>query len=115
MRYVVTYISSTLGPSISVDMSLITDKLLENIAFLIRHNQTTFGKYIEPNDVNLASRNWQVMQSRGSGFAGVSVFVNGGTGFTHTVIRVHVGPGQSVVDCLTAQVDKTLREFFPGI
>jgi hypothetical protein len=61
------------------------------------------------------SRNWQVMRARGSGFAGVSVFVNGGTGFTHTVIRVHVGIGQSVVECLSAQVDKTLEVFFPGI
>jgi hypothetical protein len=115
MRYVFTCTSSLPAPSISVNSSLITNELLENIAFLIRHNQTTFGKYIEPNDVNLASRNWQIMQSRGSGFAGVSVFVNGGIGYTHTVIRVHVGPGQSVVDCLTAQVNKTLEEFFPGI
>jgi hypothetical protein len=47
--------------------------------------------------------------------AGVSVFVNGGTGYTHTVIRVNVKSGESVVDCFTAQVDHCLEEFFPGI
>lgn len=116
MRYVFTCAGSPLEPrEISVDLSLIADELPENIAFLIRHNQSTFGKYVESNDVNLVSRNWQVMRTRGIGFAGVSVFVNGGTGYTHTVVRVHVGPGQNVVECLTDQVNESLEEFFPGI
>jgi hypothetical protein len=53
---------------------------------------------------------------QGSGrIAGISVFINGGTGYTHTVIRVLVKSGQSVVECLTEQVNACLEEFFPGI
>jgi hypothetical protein len=87
----------------------------ENIAFLIRHNQTTYGKPIEANDVNLASRNWSIMKQGAGRTAGVSIFVNGGIGFTHTVIRVNVKCGESVVECFEAQVNVCLEEFFPGI
>lgn len=87
----------------------------ENITFLIRHHQTTYGKHVEANDVNLASRNWSIMKHGAGRMAGVSIFVNGGTGFTHTVIRVNVKPGESVVECFEAQVNLCLEEFFPGI
>ncbi|KAH3999696.1 hypothetical protein HBH98_085800 [Parastagonospora nodorum] len=89
--------------------------LCENIAFLIRHHQTTYGKYIEASDVNLASRNWTIMKQGAGRMAGVSIFVNGGTGFTHTVIRANVKFGESVVQCFEAQVNMCLEEFFPGI
>ncbi|KAL5115582.1 hypothetical protein ACEQ8H_006558 [Pleosporales sp. CAS-2024a] len=90
--------------------------LCENIAFIIRHHQTTYGKCVEPNDINMASRNWIVMKEGNHGrMAGVSIFVNGATGYTHTVIRANVKYGESMVDCLTLQADAFLEEFFPGI
>jgi hypothetical protein len=87
----------------------------ENITFLIRHHQTTYGKHIEASDVNLASRNWTIMKQGVGRMAGISIFVNGGTGFTHTVIRANVKFGESVVQCFETQVNLCLEEFFFGI
>jgi hypothetical protein len=88
----------------------LTNASLENIAFLIRHNQASYGKSIEPNDVSIASRNWQIMKG-GGGAAGMGVFVNG-NGFTHTVLRVTVNNGESAISRFTMQVNGVLQTFF---
>jgi hypothetical protein len=86
------------------------NSLLENIAFLIRHNQSSYGKTIEPNEVSVASRGWQAMQ-QGSGPAGIGVFVNG-NGYSHTVVRAMVSLGEGVVERLGALVDMYMQAFF---
>jgi hypothetical protein len=48
----------------------------------------------------------------GSGVAGIGVFVNG-NGFSHTVVRTTVGPGEGAVEQLSAQADLYLQTFFP--
>lgn len=85
---------------------------IENVAFLIRHNQSSYGKKTEPNDISIASRNWQSMLE-GTGLAGVGIFVNG-NGYTHTVVRTNVQPGENLVDNLTQVVDQIMQNFFPG-
>jgi hypothetical protein len=85
----------------------------ENIAFLIRHNQSSYGKQVDPSDISVASRNWQIMK-QGGGAAGIGVFVNG-NGFSHTVVRTTVNPGENTVDRLILQVDLQTQTFFPGI
>jgi hypothetical protein len=90
-----------------------TNAPLENIAFLIRHNQASCGKNIEPNDVSIVSRNWQMMKE-GRGAAGMGVFVNG-NGFTHTVLRVTVNKSESAISRFTSQVDGVLQTFFPDV
>jgi hypothetical protein len=87
------------------------NSLAANIAFLVRHNQSSYGKTIEPNDVSIASRAWQSMK-KGHGVAGIGFFVNG-NGFSHTVVRTTIGPGDSAVEKLTTQVDKLTQTFFP--
>ncbi|CAO2655215.1 Nn.00g102790.m01.CDS01 [Neocucurbitaria sp. VM-36] len=87
--------------------------LCENITFLIRHNQASFGKIIDPDDICMASRNWHDMV-KGLGSAGVGIFING-NGYTHTVVRATVHVGDCVVDKLTQVVDTFLRDFFPDV
>ncbi|KAF2026905.1 hypothetical protein EK21DRAFT_73184 [Setomelanomma holmii] len=86
--------------------------LCENIAFLIRHNQSSYGKQIDPNDVSMCSRNWAGMKS-GNGPAGIGVFVNG-NGYTHTVCRVQVLKGQNAVEQFVQHVDVFMANFFPN-
>lgn len=90
-----------------------------NLAFLIRHNQASYGKQVEVNDVFVASRYFKgckdnVKNENGkvSG-AGLGVFVNG-NGFTHTVVRIFVKDGDNALEILTAQVDELMAPFFPG-
>jgi hypothetical protein len=85
--------------------------LAANIAFLVRHNQSSYGKAIEPNDVSVASRGWQNMK-KGNGVAGIGFFVNG-NGFSHTVVRTTIGPGDGAVERLIGQVDVLTKTFFP--
>ncbi|KAF1921554.1 hypothetical protein BDU57DRAFT_553665 [Ampelomyces quisqualis] len=87
--------------------------LCENIAFLIRHNQSSYGKRIDTNDVSIISRNWQGMKQFG-GSAGLGVFVNG-NGFTHTVLRITVSSGENAIDRFMIQVDSVLQTFFPEV
>jgi hypothetical protein len=90
-----------------------TNAPLENIAFLIHHNQASYGKSIEPNDVSIVSRNWQMMKE-GRGAAGIGIFVNG-NGFTHTVLRVTVKNSESAIGRFTSQVNEILQTFFPDL
>lgn len=85
----------------------------ENIAFLIRHNQSSYGKTIEPNDVSMASCNWPMTNSD-THAAGIGVFVNG-NGFTHTTVRVKVQPGENAIEVLSMEVGRLLQNFFPGL
>jgi hypothetical protein len=85
----------------------------ENIAFIIRHNQSSYGKVIEPNDISFAAKNW-VSGAAGNSFVGISVFVNG-NGFTHTVLRTIFGKDDNVVEKLAEKADELLQPFFPGI
>ncbi|KAJ4347715.1 hypothetical protein N0V95_005169 [Ascochyta clinopodiicola] len=87
--------------------------LCENIAFLIRHNQASYGKYIEPNDVSFATKSWAARVTD-SGFVGIGIFVNG-NGFSHTVLRATMAKGEDVVDKLSEKTDELLQPFFPGI
>jgi hypothetical protein len=96
----------------SLSFHLFTGIFAENIAFLIRHNQSSYGKSIDPNDVSMCSRNWQGMK-KGNGPAGIGVFVNG-NGYTHTVCRVQVLKGQSAVEQFAASVDGFMATFFPN-
>jgi hypothetical protein len=77
----------------------------------VRHNQSSYGKLIEPNDVSVASRGWQSMK-KGKGVAGICVFVNG-NGFSHTVVRTTIGPGDGAVERLIERVDMLTQTFFP--
>ena len=67
---------------------------------------------IEPNDVSIATRNWHVA-AKGPGIAGLGIFVNG-NGFTHTVLRISVQAGESVMNGFAQAVEKSLEDFFPG-
>jgi hypothetical protein len=87
--------------------------VLENIAFLIRHNQSSYGKVIEPNDISMASRNWPMTKSDTKA-AGIGIFVNG-NGFTHTAVRVTVSLGENAIEKLTMELDRLLLNFFPGV
>ncbi|KAH6642111.1 hypothetical protein C7974DRAFT_420445 [Boeremia exigua] len=87
--------------------------LCENIAFLIRHQQASYGKRIEPSDVSMATKNWAAMTT-GKGLVGVCVFANG-HGFSHAVVRAAVGRGEDVVEKLGEQVEVAMVQFFPGI
>lgn len=84
-----------------------------NLAFLIRHNQSRFGKKVYPEDISIASRNWNGMVS-GSGQMGIGIFVIG-NGYTHTVLKATVQPGASVLDKLTQVVEGFLEEFVPVV
>jgi hypothetical protein len=85
----------------------------ENIAFLIRHHQGSYGKAIEPNDVSIASRNWQIMKE-GGGTAGIGIFVNG-NGFSHTVLRTTVNVGENMISRFTTQMNGALQTFFSDL
>ncbi|KAF2825939.1 hypothetical protein CC86DRAFT_253885, partial [Ophiobolus disseminans] len=90
--------------------------LCANLAFLMRHNQSSYGKPIDNNDVSIASRNWHATKLKMEddvGVAGIGVFVNGGNGFTHTVVRIGVKKGENAVERLTAEVDRLMLQFFP--
>lgn len=85
----------------------------ENIAFLIRHNQSGYGKRIEPTDIAFATKNWAA-KTTGKGVVGIGCFVNG-NGFSHTIVMTTVGRDEDVVDRLAAQAELLLQQFFPGI
>jgi hypothetical protein len=88
-----------------------TNAGLGNIAFFIRHNQSSYGKQIDPGDISIASRNWK---GNGDGSAGIGVFVVG-SGYTHTVFRVKVNKDDSAIDKLVQEVNGHMEKFFPGI
>ncbi|KAF9700434.1 hypothetical protein EKO04_001955 [Ascochyta lentis] len=87
--------------------------LCENVAFLIRHNQASYGKHIEPNDISFAAKGW-VARTMVNGFVGIGIFVNG-NGFSHTVLRTTIAKGEDVVDKLADKADELLQPFFPGV
>lgn len=86
---------------------------IENIAFIIRHNYSGYGKRIEPSDISFVTKNWSTRKV-GQGTVGVAVFVNA-NGFSHTVLRTLVEKDNDVVDKLFEEADKQLQQFFPGI
>jgi hypothetical protein len=88
-----------------------TDKLKENIALLIRHNQPSYGKRIGAHDISMASRNWQATKTTG-GQACIGIFVCG-VATTYTVVRVTVNANEDVIDCLKEETDSLLQRFFP--
>jgi hypothetical protein len=97
--------------------SACTNAPSENIAFLIRHNQNSYGKPILASDVSLVSRHYGLLLAGKADKAGVGIFVIG-SGYTHNVMRVHVGRGEGVgvVDRLTEYVDKEqVQTFFPEL
>ncbi|KAF2627478.1 hypothetical protein BU25DRAFT_341731 [Macroventuria anomochaeta] len=87
--------------------------LCENIAFLIRHNQASYGKHIEPQDISFATKNWAA-KTTGNGVVGIGVFANG-NGFSHTILRATVGKDDYVVDKLAEVAEQLLLQFFPGM
>lgn len=87
--------------------------LVENLAFLIRHNQSSYGRVIEVNDVSMGSRNWRNLKAA-RGPAGVGLYVNGKNA-THNIVRAIVNPGESVIESLMNQVDGLIQPFFPEI
>lgn len=91
--------------------------MLGNLAFLIRHNQASYGKQIDPNDIFIASRYFkggkQAVKTESGPVAGLGVFVNG-NGFTHTVIRIVINPGDDTLELLSTQLDQLMAQFFPG-
>lgn len=86
---------------------------IENIAFLLRHNQSMYGKAIQPADISIISRHWEHMK-QGKSTAGIAVLVNG-NGYTHTVVRSNIPVGQKPLDCLSRAADNALAGFFPDI
>lgn len=91
--------------------------MLGNLAFLIRHQQASYGKQIEANDIFIASRFFkgagQKVKEEDGKVTGLGVFVNG-SGFTHTVVRVAFKSGENALELLTNQVDQLMDPFFPG-
>jgi hypothetical protein len=92
-----------------------TNKPTENLAFILRHNQSSYGKDIQADDISMVSRNWGLMMAGGTNVAGVGIFVIG-NGYTHNVVRVLVrrGEREDVVSRLTEYVDNLLENFFTG-
>ena len=80
---------------------------------LIRHSQSSFGKYIQPSDVSIAAKNWDGLAA-GNETAYVGVFVNG-ISFTHTFLSVLVKPGENAVEAIAREAEKRLNEFLPGL
>ncbi|OAL05545.1 hypothetical protein IQ06DRAFT_372973 [Phaeosphaeriaceae sp. SRC1lsM3a] len=103
--------------SADADVSVVDERkamiLCENIAFFIRHTQSSFGKIIETNDISLASRNWCGFKAS-TGPVGIGIFVNG-IGATHNILRVRVEPNESVIDSLMTQIDGMVQGFFPEL
>ncbi|KAH7384128.1 hypothetical protein DE146DRAFT_769832 [Phaeosphaeria sp. MPI-PUGE-AT-0046c] len=87
--------------------------LCDNIAFFIRHTQSSFGKISVANDVSMASRNWRAFKAS-SGPTGRGIFVNR-SGATHNILRVKVEPGEKIIDSLTTQIDGMVKGFFPEL
>ncbi|KAF1941439.1 hypothetical protein EJ02DRAFT_404415 [Clathrospora elynae] len=87
--------------------------LCENVAFIIRHNQSSYGKIIVPDDLSIASRNWSSM-IKGVGVAGLGIFVNANV-YSNMILRTSVARGDGVVDKLTVETDKVLQNFFPDV
>ncbi|KAF1834700.1 hypothetical protein BDW02DRAFT_474657, partial [Decorospora gaudefroyi] len=100
------YASSAGGTATSERKTLV---LCENIAFIIRHNQFSYGKEVFADDVSIACRGWSAMMD-GKGGASIGVFVNG-NGYTHTIMRAHVAQGDAV-ERLSEECDKALQNFF---
>jgi hypothetical protein len=86
--------------------SAYTNTRSENIAFLIRHNQNSYGKPVLASDVSLVSPHYGLLLAGKADKAGVGIFVIG-SGYTHNLMRVHVGrgEGEGMVDRLTEYVD----------
>ena len=89
------------------------DTWTENIAFLVRHHYSVYGKRINPNDMSLVTKNWAIRKVDGTK-VGVAVFVIA-NGFSNTVLRAIVENNSNVIDKLSEEIDKQLRQFFPDI
>jgi hypothetical protein len=84
---------------------------LGNIAFIIRHSQSSYGKQVDPGDIFIASRKWQ---GHGDDSWGIGVFVIG-SGYTHTVFRITVKKDENTIDKLVAEMDGQMEKFFPAL
>jgi hypothetical protein len=84
---------------------------LGNIAFLVRHNQSSYGKQIDLGDIFIASRKWQ---GKSDDSWGIGVFVIG-NGYTHTVLRITIKKDENAIDKLVTDVDGQMEKFFPTV
>lgn len=91
------------------------DARLENLAFLIRHNQGRYGKRIGVGDILVVTNNWHLRGQGGNGVISVGVFIYGMNGFTYNFIRAFMGTGDNVIDKLAECVEPLLRPFCPGL
>jgi hypothetical protein len=84
-----------------------------NIALLVRHHYSVYGKRINPDDISLVTKNCTAREEENSkvGIA-VSVIANG---FSNTVLRTVVENNNNVIYKLSDEIDKHLQQLLPGI
>ena len=86
-----------------------------NLAFLIRHNQGTYGKLIAAGDILIATKNWDLRGKPGNGFICVGLYINGMNGYTYNLIRAVMGSQDKVIDKLAECVEPLIAPFCPGL
>jgi hypothetical protein len=92
----------------------IADARLENLAFLIRHNEGMYGKRIGVGDITVVTNNWSLREQGGNGAVCVGVFIIGMNG-TFNLIRAVMGTRDKVIDKLAAVVEPLVASFCPGL
>ncbi|KNG47798.1 hypothetical protein TW65_05398 [Stemphylium lycopersici] len=106
---------TTSSPSTPPEAERAALVLCENMAFLIRHNQSSYGKMVVPSDITIGSYKWaSSLGSDEDGRVGIAIFVNG-NGYTHTVVRKNVerkGEAKGVVETLNGVVEADMKAFF---
>jgi hypothetical protein len=91
------------------------DARLENLAFLIRHNEGSYGKRIGVGDIAVVTNNWNLRTQGGNGVVCVGVFIFGLNGFTYNLIRAFMGTRDKVIDKLAEVVEPLVAPFCPGL
>ncbi|KAF3039642.1 hypothetical protein E8E11_007336 [Didymella keratinophila] len=85
----------------------------KNIAFLVRHHYSVYGKRIDPNDISLVTKNWAIGKEENTK-VDIAVFVIA-NGFSNTVLRTIVENNNNAIDKLSKEIDKKLQQLFPSI
>ncbi|KAF3042962.1 hypothetical protein E8E12_008845 [Didymella heteroderae] len=87
--------------------------VLLNIALLIRHHYSVYGKRIDSNDISLVAKNWAA-RKEDLGKVGAAVFVIA-NGYSKTLLRTLAEKDNNVIDKLAGEADEQLQQFFSGI
>ncbi|OSS44656.1 hypothetical protein B5807_10657 [Epicoccum nigrum] len=89
--------------------------LCENLAFLIRHNQASYGKLIGVGDILVATKNWDLRTKGADGVICVGVYINGNHNYTYCLVRVVMRSLDKIIDKLAECVEPLLAPFCPGL